>query len=262
MKVKLLAYTPEPEKIVASAARLCYSPSTIDSIMDGLTEKKTASYVQMLASMGHESVIEHVSFTFGVEGVSRSLLAQLTRHRIASYSVQSQRYVPLDPFDYVVPPEIAGCEEARREFEAAMEEDRAHYQKLTEILAARHKARLTAAGAGDKEAAQKAQKMAIEDARFVLPNACTTQIILTMNARSLMHFFRIRCCNRAQWEIRALATEMLRLVMPAAPHIFAECGPGCVAGACPEGKMSCGRAAEVRAYYRDLRAQAAGNPDE
>ena len=261
MKVKLLSYTPEPEKIVASAARLCYSPSTIGHIMDGLTEEKTASYVEMLASMGHESVVEHVSFTFGVEGVSRSLLAQLTRHRIASYSVQSQRYVPLDPFDYVVPPEIAGCEEAVREFKAAMEEDRIHYKKLTDILAARHRAQLTAEGVGEKDAARKAEKMAIEDARFVLPNACTTQIILTMNARSLMNFFRVRCCNRAQWEIRALAVEMLRLVTAVAPHIFADCGPGCVKGACPEGKMSCGRAAEMRGYFRNLRANAMEKPE-
>lgn len=255
VKVKLLCHTPEPEKIVAAAAKLCYSPSAMDQIMDSLTPDKTASYVHMLASMGHESVIEHISFTFGVEGVSRSLLAQLTRHRIASFSVQSQRYVELDHFEYVVPPEIADCAEARQEFIRAMEEDQAHYDRLTQLLAARHRARLTAEGADEKSASRQAEKLAIEDARFVLPNACATRIMFTMNARSLMHFFRLRCCNRAQWEIRRLALEVYQLVLPIAPDIFADCGPACVSGPCSEGKMTCGRAAQVREFYRKTAAE-------
>ena len=133
-KVTLLAHTPEPEKIVASAAKLCYSPASIQNVMDGLTEEKTASFVEMLAEIGHESPIEHASFTFGIEGVSRSLLAQLTRHRIASYSVQSQRYVREKMFEYVVPPAIAAIPEAKAEYLQAMEEDQRHYERLTELL--------------------------------------------------------------------------------------------------------------------------------
>ena len=255
MKVELLSYTPEPEKVVAAAAKLCYSPSGVDDIMEGLTEAKTASFVQMLGDMGHDSPVEHASFTFGIEGVSRSLLAQITRHRIASFSVQSQRYVRSDRFEYVVPPEIGALPEARAEFLRAMEEDQRHYEKLAALLTERHRKIFLAAGDDEKTAARKAEKRAIEDARFVLPNACETKMVLTMNARSLRHFFSLRCCNRAQWEIRALATEMLRQVLRVAPHLFAQAGPGCVRGACPEGKMTCGRAEEVREDFRRLRPQ-------
>ncbi len=250
MKVTLLAYTPDPEKTVASAAKLCYSPATIEQVQEGLTEEKTAAFVDMLAQIGHESPIEHANFTFGVEGVSRSLLAQLTRHRIASYSVQSQRYVAEKQFEYVVPPEIAADPETKAEYIRAMEEAQAHYDRLTAKLKARHMAAFSAQGMDEKAAARAAEKKAIEDARFVLPNACTTKLIVTMNARSLQNFFRHRCCNRAQWEIRALAEAMLHLCREVAPHLFANSGPSCVAGACPEGKMSCGQAAQMRKRYR------------
>jgi len=252
MIVELLAYTPMPEKIVAAAAKLCYSPATIDNIMDGLSEEKTSTYVEMLASIGHQSVIEHASFTFGVEGVSRSLLAQITRHRIASFSVQSQRYVSEKQFEYVIPPEIENIEEAKKEFIAAMEQDREHYEKLSAILKEHHKNILISQGNDEKSATSKAVKLAIEDARFVLPNACTTKMIFTFNCRSLMNFFNIRCCNRAQWEIRELAAEMYKLVLPVAPHIFKNSGPSCISGPCPEGKMSCGKAMEVRAKYQQI----------
>lgn len=257
MRVELLAYTPEPEKVVAAAAKLCYSDSSIEELMEGLTEEKTASFVDMLAQIGHESPIEHSSFTFGVEGVSRSLLAQITRHRIASFSVQSQRYVRESSFDYVLPPEIAGIPEAEAEFRAAMEEDQRHYDKLAALLKEGHKKRLMEQGDNEKTALRKAEKLAIEDARFVLPNACATKIILTMNCRSLLNFFSIRCCNRAQWEIRDLAREMYALCVKAAPHIFSKAGPSCTSGPCPEGKMSCGRAEEMRALYQDIRNAAA-----
>lgn len=252
MKVTLLAHTPQPEHILAAAARLCYSPATIDDVMESLTEEKTASFVEMLAEIGHESPIEHASFTFGIEGVSRSLLAQLTRHRIASFSVQSQRYVKEDGFEFVLPPEIAAIPEAKEEFLRAMEEDQRHYQRLTALLQERHKAAFLAAGETEKSAARKAEKKAIEDARFVLPNACATKMICTMNARSLLNFFSQRCCNRAQWEIRELATQMLREVRAVAPHIFEKAGPPCLRGACPEGKMSCGNMAEVREKFQKL----------
>ena len=249
MKVTLIAHTPDPERTVAAAAKLCYSPAEIDTILDGLTPEKTAGFLEMLGEIGHESPIEHASFTFGIEGVSRSLLAQITRHRIASYSVQSQRYVHEDGFDYVLPPQIAEDEEAKAVFLEAMASAEESYQKITEILKAKNKARLLAQGKDEKAAARQAEKTAIEDARFVLPNACDTKMIVTMNARSLQNFFRHRCCNRAQWEIRELAEEMLRLCREAAPHLFAKSGPPCVSGPCPEGKMSCGQMAEMRRRY-------------
>lgn len=254
MNVKLLTYTPHPERTVACAAKLCYSAAGIDTVMEGLTEDKTSSFLDMLTEIGHESPIEHASFTFGVEGVSRSLLAQLTRHRLASYSVQSQRYVKESAFEFVVPPEIASIPEARREFLSAMEEDQCHYERLTELLQKKHETAFLAQGLTEKEARRRAEKKAIEDARFVLPNACATKLICTMNARELMNFFTHRCCNRAQWEIRELATEMLRLVKETAPHLFQKAGPPCLRGACPEGKMSCGQAERVRERFQRLGA--------
>lgn len=255
MKVKLIAHTPDPEKLVAAAAKNCYSSSNVDSVMDGLTAEKTESFVHMLAEIGHESPIEHVSFTFAVEGVSRSLLAQITRHRMASFSVQSQRYVREHGFEYVVPPEIDKIPAAREQFIRAMEEDQHTYEALTAALMDGYVEELLAQGMPEKQARNQAEKHAIEDARYVLPNACTTRIVMTANARSLRNFFRLRCCNRAQWEIRALAEEMYRLVYAVAPALFARCGPACVDGACTEGKMTCGRAAEVRAHYQALRAE-------
>ena len=252
-KVTLLTYTPQPEKAVAAAAKLCYSPAAISEISEGLTEEKTASFVEMLAEIGHESPIEHASFTFGVEGVSRSFLAQITRHRLASYSVQSQRYVREAQFSYVVPPEIEARPAARERFIEAMERDQRDYEALTELLKADHEKDFLAAGMEPKAAARAAEKKAIEDARFVLPNACDTKMVVTMNARSLQNFFRHRCCNRAQWEIRDVADQMLRLVKEAAPNLFKNAGPSCLTGGCPEGKMSCGKVNEVRAKYRGSR---------
>ncbi len=253
MKVALLTHTPLPEHTVASAARLCYSPATIDELRERLTEDKAAAFVDMLAEIGHESPIEHATFTFGVEGVSRSLLAQLTRHRIASYSVQSQRYVAESHFEYVLPPEIAAIPEAAERYRRAMEEDQQHYEALTAILKAKHREEFLAAGMDEKDADRAAEKKAIEDARFVLPNACTTKLIMTMNARSLLNFFRHRCCNRAQWEIRELAERMLTECVAVAPHLFKNAGPSCVSGGCPEGKMTCGRITEMREKYRKLK---------
>lgn len=249
MKVTLLAYTPDPELTVASAARLCYSAATIDDVREKLTPEKTAAFVDMLSEIGHESPIEHASFTFGIEGVSRALLAQITRHRIASFSVQSQRYVKELQFEYVLPPEIEKDEKAKAIFLEAMEKDQEYYDRLTDILKARHKAELLASGQDEKSADRNAEKMAIEDARFVLPNACDTKMIVTMNARSLHNFFRHRCCNRAQWEIREVATEMLRLCREVAPNLFKNAGPSCLVGPCPEGKMSCGKITEMRAKF-------------
>lgn len=255
MKVTLLAYTPEPEKIIAAAAKLCYSSSTIDGLLEGLTPEKTESFVGMLSEIGHESPTEHVSFTFGIEGVSRAFLAQITRHRIASYSVQSQRYVRKAQFEYVLPPEIGKIPEARAEFARAMEEAQAHYDALADLLKERYRKEYEAQGLSEREAARKAEKQAVEDARFVLPNACDTKMVVTMNARSLYNFFRHRCCGRAQWEIRAVADEMLRLVNEVAPSLFAHAGPPCLEGRCPEGKMSCKSQEWMREHYRQLKGQ-------
>lgn len=254
MKVTLITHTPDPEKIVATAAKLCYSSSDIDTLMDGLTEDKIHSFIEMLASLGHESPIEHISFTFGIEGVSRSFLAEMTRHRIASFSVQSQRYVEVTDFQFVTPPEISCDETALEIFDQQMNSAIDSYTKLAEILKKKHYETFISEGFDEKTAKHKAQKKAIEDARFVLPNAANTKMVVTMNARSLYNFFRQRCCNRAQWEIRSVADEMLRLCCKVAPTLFKNAGPACVRfGKCGEGKMTCGKINEVRKYYEELK---------
>jgi len=252
MKVELLAYTPEPDKLVAAAAKLCYAKSDIDTLMENLTPEKVESFLTLLGDLGHESPVEHASFTFGIEGVSRALLAQITRHRIASFSVQSQRYVEKSGFEYITPPEIADIPEAHELFVKEMEHDAEVYSKLRELLIEKHTKTFIEEGMDEKTALAAAGKKANEDARFVLPNACDTRIIMTMNTRSLFNFFRLRCCNRAQWEIRELATEMLRLVRRVAPVLFAHAGPSCVNGGCSEGRMTCGKAKEVREKFKNL----------
>lgn len=230
-RVRLLRYTPDPEGAVALGARLCYSPSGLDELGEKLSQADKAKYIQRLVDMGHVSPLEHASFTFGLEGVSRALLAQITRHRLASFSVQSQRYVSKkndDVFDYIIPPAIERLGgEAVAEYGQQMRTMQNWYNDWLDRLG-------------------NAGESSNEDARFVLPNACETKMLLTMNARELLHFFGLRCCNRAQWEIRGVAWSMLELCRKAAPAIFRTAGPACVAGQCPEGNMTCGRAEEVR----------------
>ena len=267
LKVKIIAHTPEPDKVVAQAGKLCYSAVGVDEITQKLTEEEIARYVNMLASIYHESPLEHVSFTFAIEGVSRVLTHQLVRHRLASYSQQSQRYVKLEQFEYIVPPAIENNPEAKRIFIESMEKDQKAYDELVDlllvdILTDKHAAdfgscirevlRENPDVAPDQskilnlyakefpENYRKAEKQAIEDARYVFPNACETKIVVTMNARSLLHFFNVRCCNRAQWEIREMATEMLKECKKIAPALFKKAGPDCVYGKCGEGNMSCG----------------------
>ena len=214
MNVQLLAHTPAPEQLVAASAKLCYSAASIADLA-AIEADKAAEFIDKLPE-AHQSPFEHVSFTFGIEGVSRAMLAQITRHRIASFSVQSQRYVDMsDGFGYVIPESIEQNPEARDVFDAFMRGIDTLYTYL------------------------RSCGIPAEDARFILPNACHTQMIVTMNARELMHFFSLRCCKRAQWEIRAVADEMLRLCKEVAPEIFAKAGAGCVRGHCPEGKMGC-----------------------
>lgn len=249
MRVELLQYTPNCEKLIAAGAKLCYSSAGLNGLLDNLEKANSDKFLKMLLSMGHESPIEHVAFTFGVEGVSRSLLAQLTRHRIASYTVKSQRYVKEGQFEYVVPPEIESVPEAKALFLKTMEQEQQAYDKLTELLIEKHTKTFLAAGLEMDAAAKKAEKKAIEDARYVLPNACATTLMMTFNARSLYNFFEHRCCERAQWEIRELADKMLALVKEIAPVLFEKSGPPCLKGACPEGKMSCGKMVEKRKQY-------------
>ena len=257
MNVKLIACTPSPEQLISAAAKTCYSAATVDTLLDGLDEQTTQSYLTMLTDIGHESPIEHASFTFAIEGVSRSLLAQITRHRMASFSVQSQRYVKENAFEFVGPHEIEAIPEAKAAFLQAMADDQKMYENLTATLQEKHMQTFLDEGCTEKEARRKAEKKAIEDARYVLPNACATKMVMTANARSLHNFFRLRCCNRAQWEIRELAEEMYKQVCAVAPTLFRKAGPACTCGACSEGKMTCGKAAEVRAKYEKIRQECA-----
>lgn len=251
LDVKLLRYTPDGEKLVASAAKLCYSPTGVGEIEESLDEGSISSFLKLLMDMGHESPIEHVSYSFGVQGVSRTLTHQLVRHRIGSYSQQSQRYVKLEQFEYIIPPHIANNERAREVFVKAMAADQKQYDELTAILFEEHFNKHMAEGLSEKKAKQKAEKKAIEDARYVFPNACETKIVFTMNARALLNFFKLRCCNRAQWEIRELAIKMLQEVRKVSPLLFENAGPTCLNGPCEERTMTCGKIAEVRDFFKE-----------
>lgn len=228
LKVVLLRHTLSPEETIALAAKLCYSRSSISDLNEKISSRDQSEFIKKLMDMGHESVLEHVSFTFGIEGVSRVLLAQLTRHRIASFSVQSQRYVSYEKgFGYIIPDSIVALgEEAVARYKNQMETIESWYIDWQKQL-----------GTGEKSN---------EDARFVLPNACETRIIVTMNVRELRHFFSLRMCSRAQWEIRKMAEEMFRLCFETAPALFINAGPACLRGKCPEGEKSCGRSALIR----------------
>ncbi|MGV8145240.1 MAG: FAD-dependent thymidylate synthase [Alkaliphilus sp.] len=250
MRIKLITHTPEPEKTIAAAASLCYSPKGITSLLDGMNDEKVQRLINMLAKLGHESPFEHISFTFGIEGVSRSLTHQLVRHRIgSSYSQKSQRYVTEGAFEYIVPPEIEKKAEALNLYKEAMKSQQIAYDKIVEILKKEYFDDQLKIGKTEKQAKSFAEKKAIEDARFVLPNACETKIIVTMNTRALFNFFHHRCCNRAQWEIRDLADEMLKIVKGIAPTVFKYSGPNCLYAACPEGNMTCGEIEKVRKKY-------------
>jgi thymidylate synthase (FAD) len=235
LKVILLEHTPNPEAVVAMAAKLCYSPSDIESLKEKTAAKDQRQFVEKLMEIGHMSPIEHASFTFAVEGISRACSHQLVRHRLASYSQQSQRYVSEEAgFDFIIPPSIKKDGELARYFRDFMNKAQEAYSHIV--------SRLNEKGLKGEEANQ--------DARFILPNACETKIIISMNARELLHFFKQRCCNRAQWEIRSMAINMLRLVSRTAPAIFRNAGPGCLKGKCPEGDYTCGKMKEVREFFK------------
>ncbi len=252
LKVKLVAYTQEPEKLVAASAKLCYSQLGGDELMDNLSEENVEKFLNMLMDLGHQSPIEHCSFSFAVEGVSRTLTHQLVRHRIASYSQRSQRYVTEGQFQYIVPPAINDNEKARKLYIEAMEHDQKVYDEISSTLKTQYVKEYLNEGMSEKKADSTAEKRAIEDARYVLPNACETKIMITMNARTLINFFNVRCCTRAQWEIREMAELMLIEVKKVAPTIFKNAGPSCVAGPCTEGKMSCGAIMKMREKFLNL----------
>ena len=218
MNVELLYHTPNPERAIATAARLCYAPVGAAELMESMSDERVESVLSTIMGGGHFSTLEHASFTFAIDGVSRALTHQLVRHRLASFNQQSQRYVKFKDgsVPYVMPPSISKDSEKAALFDEAMKATVDAYSKLVE--------------AG----------VEAEDARYLLPNAAETKIVVTMNARELHHFFTVRCCNRAQWEIRDLAWKMLELVREQAPYVFAQAGPSCVRGACTEGKMTCG----------------------
>ena len=217
MQVELLYHTPDPERAIATAARLCYAPVGASELMETMPEDRVQSVLSTIMESGHFSTLEHASYTFAVDGVSRALTHQLVRHRIASFNPQSQRYVKYTEGLSVVKPEtVAANPETERVFDEAIDAALSAYAKLLD--------------AG----------VPAEDARYLLPNAAETKIVITMNVRELLHFFGLRCCNRAQWEIRAMADRMLELAKPTAPYIFMDAGAPCIRGACPEGKMTCG----------------------
>lgn len=231
LRVELLSATPNALSLIYAAFRQCYHAGFVadmwPKLLAGEISKETqADFVAKVLESGHDSPVEHVSFSFAIAGVSRALTHQLVRHRIASYSQQSQRYVDASNMDYVLPPAIARIPEAKARFESFMDEVGRAYRDLRQILV---------------ENGREAQ--ANEDARFVLPQAAETRIVATMNCRSLLHFFSLRCCQRAQWEIRAMADAMLAICQAELPAIFASAGAKCEAlGYCPESpKFACGR---------------------
>jgi thymidylate synthase (FAD) len=236
-KVTLVRMTPDPDAAIAIGAKLCYASHT-DRILQQ-DKEQSERLVGQLIQMGHLSPVEHASFTFLVEGVSRCMTHQLVRHRIASYSQRSQRYVAHDSFDYIIPPQFEG---RTVELDGRAMDAVEYFRETMEVIAQRY-ARLNDAVGRQGESSN-------EDARYVLPNACETKILVTMNARELLHFFEERLCLRAQWEIRGVAEQMLALLKQACPVVFNRAGPKCIEqGRCPEGAKSCGNYAEIKKRY-------------
>jgi len=215
LKVKLLRYTADAERLCGTAALTTTKSGTPSEIFEKISPDTAKAIIKRVTGYGHGSVIEHATFTFSIEGVSRAMTHQLVRHRVASYTQQSQRYVAYDTLEnYVIPPSIAKNAKAKKEFDDALKKISETYQNLLKM------------------------EIPKEDARFVLPNAAKTNIMVTMNARELRHFFNVRCCARAQWEMREAATEMLRQARKATPALFEDAGPTCVELAyCSERKM-------------------------
>lgn len=254
-KVVLLGYTMpvngnNAQSCIAAAGKLCYSNVGALDISNNLSDEEIEKFVNKLSDMGHYSPFEHLNFTFAIEGISRACSHQIVRHRTGSFSQQSQRYVDLsDTFKYILPPEIEDCPEAIEKFEETIRIDLENYIKVTDELYKRY---INVENMTTKTELMKAKKKALEDARYLLPNACETKMVLTMDARNLIHFFNERCCMRAQWEIRDVAIQMLDIVLDIAPYVFSRAGAPCAFGKCPEGQMSCGKKQEPRIKQKRL----------
>jgi thymidylate synthase (FAD) len=217
MDVRLLYHTPDPERAVAAAARLCYAPVGAAELMDAMDDEACRKVLAVIVSSGHHSALEHASYTFAIDGVSRAMTHQLVRHRLASYNQQSQRYVSFsEEPEFIVPPAVRATPDALVTFREATRAAFRAYRSLID------------------------SGVDAEDARYLLPNAVETKIVVTMNIRELLHFFELRACKRAQWEIRAVALSMLELAEPTAPYLFADAGASCRRGPCREGRMTCG----------------------
>jgi len=222
-KIKLISYTKNPEKVISAAVRQCYSSKSAAQLMQKITPQKRGELIRLVISSGHTSTIEHVSFTFTIEGVSRSMTHELVRHRIASYSQQSQRYVSAADFKYIVPPTIRSNKKLLKKYKDELILIKNLYEEMVN------------------------DGIPKEDARFILPNACETKIVVTMNARSLFNFLARRMCNRAQWEIRFVAHQMHKLLMKVAPNVFKFAGPTCkTEDICWEGERNCGIPAKLK----------------
>ena len=276
LNVVVLSHTPEFEQNIVRGARLCYSSADIEELRDQITPESAEKFLNMILEIGHGSILEHSSITFGIEGVSRSLTHQLVRHRIGcSYSQKSQRYVSEGQFEYVIPKPIAKCESLKADYIQMMERLQKDYnhialsllmeqiieqanngqtpKEVNEAIANNREAEavLEILNEKDKKLYSKLEKIAIENARYVLPNACETKIQVTMNVRALFNFFKERLCDRAQEEIRDMAYEMWLACMEIAPTIFKYAVPTCVHGRCKEGKMTCGK----MLYYKEKHGQ-------
>lgn len=228
VKVKLLSSTENAAKVIYAACRQCYSSSYAGNIYDKETPKeKQTAFIKKIVASGHESTLEHVSFSFAVEGISRACSHQLVRHRLASYSQQSQRYVNAKNFRYICPPSLKKDDKIYKLFTDCMHDLNKQYENIMNLL----------------EKSEICGEKAQEDARFILPNAIETKIVITMNARELLHFFKLRCCTRAQWEIRDMSNKMLKICKENLPEVFENAGAACEKlKYCPEGeKFCCGR---------------------
>lgn len=267
LNVTVLSYTPEFEQNIVRGARLCYSSASIEELKDKVTLEGAEKFLEMILELNHGSVLEHSSITFGIEGVSRSLTHQLVRHRVGcSYSQKSQRYISEGQFEYVIPRPIKDSKKATEKFIHTMEEIQESYNEIAkELLADLVREKLGKENVielsneeiiekcklEDLKSYKELSKKAIENARYVLPNACETKIQVTMNVRALFNFFKERLCDRAQEEIRDMAFEMWKECMKISPTIFKYAVPACVNGKCKEGKMSCGKMPYYKKKYND-----------
>ena len=231
MKITLLSETFNGMELISAAGYMCYTDDTVEGIIkrvENSSKEAIEGYIKNLLDKKHYSVLEHVSFSFGIEGISRACSHQLVRHRIASYSQRSQRYVSEKQFKYVTPETFDNMTAGTLWFENKMKTIQKWYNEAI------------------KAGVPK------EDARYLLPNACETSLIMTMNIRELLHFFTVRCCNRAQLEIKNMAIEMLKILKTKYPVIFENVGPSCVSAKCNEGSLSCGKMKEVKTKFKNL----------